>query len=426
MPTNATATVACDVKDLALADVGKRRIEWAFQSMPVLQSIRKQFIKAQPLKDIRVAACLHVTTETANLMVTLRDGGANIVLCASNPLSTQDDVASSLVRDYNIPVYAIKGENNESYYSHIMSALDHRPNITMDDGADLVTILHTKRKELLEHVIGGTEETTTGVIRLRAMAKDGVLKYPIVAVNDALTKHLFDNRYGTGQSTLDGVIRATNILLAGLTVVVAGYGWCGRGVAMRARGMGANVIVTEIDPTKAIEAVMDGYRVMSMMEAATLGDLFITLTGNKSVIARDHFEKLKNGAIICNSGHFNVEIDLETLGKMASSRRQTREFVEEFALKDGRRIYVLGEGRLINLAAAEGHPASVMDMSFANQALSADFMIKNHASLEKRVYPVPEDLDKQVARMKLESMAVKIDRLTLEQEHYLASWNEGT
>ena len=426
MSTNATATVACDVKDLALADLGKRRIEWAFQSMPVLQSIRKQFIKAQPLKDIRVAACLHVTTETANLMVTLRDGGANIVLCASNPLSTQDDVASSLVRDYNIPVFAIKGENNDSYYSHIMSALDHRPNITMDDGADLVTILHTKRKELLEHVIGGTEETTTGVIRLRAMAKDGVLKYPIVAVNDALTKHLFDNRYGTGQSTLDGVIRATNILLAGLTVVVAGYGWCGRGVAMRARGMGANVIVTEIDPTKAIEAVMDGYRVMSMMEAATIGDLFITLTGNKSVIARDHFEKLKNGAIICNSGHFNVEIDLETLGKMASSRRQTREFVEEFALKDGRRIYVLGEGRLINLAAAEGHPASVMDMSFANQALSADYMIKNHASLEKRVYPVPEELDKQVARMKLESMAVKIDRLTLEQEHYLASWNEGT
>jgi adenosylhomocysteinase len=426
MSTNATATVACDVKDLSLADLGKRRIEWAFQSMPVLQSIRKQFIKAQPLKDIRVAACLHVTTETANLMVTLRDGGANIVLCASNPLSTQDDVASSLVRDYNIPVFAIKGENNESYYSHIMSALDHRPNITMDDGADLVTILHTKRKELLEHVIGGTEETTTGVIRLRAMAKDGVLKYPIVAVNDALTKHLFDNRYGTGQSTLDGVIRATNILLAGLTVVVAGYGWCGRGVASRARGMGANVIVTEIDPTKAIEAVMDGYRVMSMMEAATIGDLFITLTGNKSVIARDHFEKLKNGAIICNSGHFNVEIDLETLGKMASSRRQTREFVEEFALKDGRRIYVLGEGRLINLAAAEGHPASVMDMSFANQALSADYMIKNHASLEKRVYAVPEELDKQVARMKLEAMAVKIDRLTLEQEHYLASWNEGT
>jgi adenosylhomocysteinase len=426
MSTNATATVACDVKDLSLADLGKRRIEWAFQSMPVLQSIRKQFIKTQPLKDIRVAACLHVTTETANLMVTLRDGGANIVLCASNPLSTQDDVAASLVRDYNIPVFAIKGENNDVYYSHIMSVIDHKPQITMDDGADLVTILHTKRKEYLKDVIGGTEETTTGVIRLRAMAKDKVLPYPIVAVNDALTKHLFDNRYGTGQSTLDGVIRATNVLLAGMTVVVAGYGWCGRGVAMRARGMGANVIVTEIDPTKAIEAVMDGYRVMSMMDAASIGDLFITLTGNKSVIARDHFEKLKNGAIVCNSGHFNVEIDLETLGKMASSRRQTREFVEEFALKDGRRIYVLGEGRLINLAAAEGHPASVMDMSFANQALSAEYMVKNHASLEKKVYPVPEELDKQVARMKLEAMAVKIDRLTLEQEHYLASWNEGT
>ena len=426
MSTNATATVACDVKDLSLADLGKRRIEWAFQSMPVLQSIRKQFIKTQPLKDIRVAACLHVTTETANLMITLRDGGANIVLCASNPLSTQDDAAACLVRDYNIPVYAIKGENNDVYYSHIQSALDHKPHITMDDGADLVTILHTKRKELLDNVIGGTEETTTGVIRLRAMAKDKVLRYPIVAVNDALTKHLFDNRYGTGQSTLDGVIRATNMLLAGMTVVVAGYGWCGRGVAQRARGMGANVIVTEIDPIKAIEAVMDGFRVMSMMEAAAIGDLFITLTGNKNVIARDHFEKLKNGAIVCNSGHFNVEIDLETLGKMASSRRQTREFVEEFALRDGRRIYVLGEGRLINLAAAEGHPASVMDMSFANQAMSAEYMVKNHASLEKRVYAVPEELDKQVARMKLESMAVKIDRLTLEQEHYLASWNEGT
>jgi adenosylhomocysteinase len=427
MSTNATTTtVACDVKDLSLADSGKRRIEWAFQSMPVLQSIRKQFIKSQPLKDIRVAACLHVTTETANLMVTLRDGGASIVLCASNPLSTQDDAAASLVRDYNIPVFAIKGENNDVYYSHILSALDHRPHITMDDGADLVTILHTKRQELLENVIGGTEETTTGVIRLRAMAKDKVLRYPIIAVNDALTKHLFDNRYGTGQSTLDGVIRATNILLAGMTVVVAGYGWCGRGVAMRARGMGANVIVTEIDPIKAIEAVMDGFRVMSMHEAATIGDLFITLTGNKNVIARDHFEKLKNGAIVCNSGHFNVEIDLETLGKMASSRRQTREFVEEFALRDGRRIYVLGEGRLINLAAAEGHPASVMDMSFANQAMSAEYMVKNHATLENRVYPVPEELDKQVARMKLESMAVKIDRLTLEQEHYLASWNEGT
>jgi adenosylhomocysteinase len=424
---NATSTtIACDVKDLALADAGKRRIEWAFQNMPVLQTIRKQFIKSQPLAGIRVAACLHVTTETANLMITLRDGGANIVLCASNPLSTQDDVASSLVRDYNIPVYAIKGESNDVYYSHILAAADHKPQLTMDDGADLVTILHTKRKDLLEHVIGGTEETTTGVIRLRAMAKDNVLPYPIVAVNDALTKHLFDNRYGTGQSTIDGIIRATNVLLAGMTVVVAGYGWCGRGVAMRARGLGANVIVTEIDPTKAIEAVMDGYRVMSMHEAATIGDLFITLTGNKNVIARDHFERLKNGAILANSGHFNVEIDLETLGKLASSRRPTREFVEEFVMRDGRRIYVLGEGRLINLAAAEGHPASVMDMSFANQALCAEYMVKNHATLEKKVYSVPEDLDKQVAKMKLESMGVKIDRLTLEQEHYLASWSEGT
>ena len=426
MSTNAIATVACDVKDLALADLGKRRTEWAFQSMPVLQIIRKQFIKTQPLAGIRVAACLHVTTETANLMITLRDGGANIVLCASNPLSTQDDVASTLVRDYGIPVYAIKGEDNDVYYSHIMAALDHKPQITMDDGADLVSILHTKRRDLLEHVIGGTEETTTGVIRLRAMAREKVLTYPIVAVNDALTKHLFDNRYGTGQSTLDGVIRATNVLLAGTTLVVAGYGWCGRGVAMRARGMGANVIVTEIDPTKAIEAVMDGYRVMTMQEAAALGDVFITVTGNKSVIAREHFEKMKNGAILCNSGHFNVEIDLESLAKISSSRRETREFVEEFAMRDGRRIYVLGEGRLINLAAAEGHPASVMDMSFANQALCAEYMLKNHATLEKRVYAVPEDLDKQVAKMKLEAMGVRIDRLTPEQEAYLAGWSEGT
>ena len=426
MPTNATETVACDVKDLALADMGKRRIEWAFQSMPVLQTIRKQFIKTQPLRNIRVAACLHVTTETANLMIALRDGGANIVLCASNPLSTQDDVASSLVRDYNIPVYAIKGENNDVYYSHIMSALDHKPQITMDDGADLVTILHTKRQDLLANVIGGTEETTTGVIRLHAMAKDKVLRYPIIAINDALTKHLFDNRYGTGQSTIDGIIRATNMLLAGMTLVVAGYGWCGRGVAMRARGLGANVIVTEIDPTKAIEAIMDGFRVMSMGEAAVIGDLFVTLTGNKSVVTRDHFEKMKNGAVVCNSGHFNVEIDLDVLAGMASSRRPAREFVEEFAMRDGRKIYVLGEGRLINLTAAEGHPASVMDMSFANQALSAEYMVKNHASLENRVYAVPEDLDKQVARMKLEAMGVKIDRLTPEQEHYLASWSEGT
>ncbi|MGH9720633.1 MAG: adenosylhomocysteinase [Bryobacteraceae bacterium] len=426
MPTEAQAQVSCDVKDINLADLGKRRIEWAFQSMPVLQSIRKQFIKSQPLAGIRVSACLHVTTETANLMIALRDGGASIVLCASNPLSTQDDVASSLVRDYGIPTFAIKGESNDVYYSHIAAAVDHKPQITMDDGADLVHMLHTKRKELLDGVLGGTEETTTGVIRLRAMAKEGVLRYPIVAVNDAMTKHLFDNRYGTGQSTIDGIIRATNVLLAGLTVVIAGYGWCGRGVASRARGLGANVIITEIDPTKALEAVMDGYRVMSMAEAAAIGDVFITVTGNKHVIGRDHFDKLKNGAILCNSGHFNIEIDLETLAKAASSRRPTREFVEEFAMRDGRRVYVLGEGRLINLASAEGHPASVMDMSFANQALSAEYMIKNHATLEKTVHSVPEALDKQVAKMKLESMAVKIDRLTPEQEHYLSSWNEGT
>ena len=426
MPVNTQTQVACDVKDMALADLGKRRTEWAFQSMPVLQTIRKQFIKTQPLAGLRVAACLHVTTETANLMITLKDGGASIVLCASNPLSTQDDVAATLVRDYSIPVYAIKGENNEVYYSHIMAAAEYKPHLTMDDGADLVHLLHTKRQDLLGDVLGGTEETTTGVIRLRAMAKEGVLRYPIVAVNDAYTKHLFDNRYGTGQSTIDGIIRATNVLLAGLSVVVAGYGWCGRGVAMRARGLGANVIVTEVDPTKALEALMDGYRVMSMSEAAVIGDVFITLTGNKHVIAREHFEKLKNGAILANSGHFNVEIDLEALGKLASSRRPTREFVEEFALRDGRRIYVLGEGRLINLAAAEGHPASVMDMSFANQALSAEYMVKNHATLEKQVYSVPEALDKQVAKMKLEAMGVKIDRLTMEQEHYLASWGEGT
>ncbi len=426
MATHSEVQVAHDVKDLALADLGKRRTEWAFQSMPVLQTIRKQFIKSQPLAGIRISACLHVTTETANLMICLRDGGANLSLCASNPLSTQDDVAATLVRDYGIPVFAIKGENNDVYYSHIAAALDHQPQMTMDDGADLVTMLHTKRQDLAGQVIGGTEETTTGVIRLRAMAKDGVLRYPIVAVNDALTKHLFDNRYGTGQSTLDGIIRATNMLLAGMTVVVAGYGWCGRGFANRARGLGANVIVTEVDPTKGIEALMDGFRVMSMGEAAEIGDLFVTLTGNKSVIAKEHFEKLRNGAVLCNSGHFNVEIDLEALGKMASSRRQTREFVEEFALRDGRRIYVLGEGRLINLAAAEGHPASVMDMSFANQALSVDYLVKNHASLEKKVYGVPEALDKQIAKMKLESMGVKIDRLTLEQEKYLASWSEGT
>jgi adenosylhomocysteinase len=426
MSADTQTQIACDIKDVSLAEVGKRRAEWAFQSMPVLQTIRKQFIKSQPLAGIRVSACLHVTTETANLMITLRDGGASVVLCASNPLSTQDDVAATLVRDFGIPVYAIKGENNEVYYSHLASAAEHGPQITMDDGADLVTLLHTKRQDLAANVLGGTEETTTGVIRLRAMAKDGVLRYPIVAVNDAMTKHLFDNRYGTGQSTIDGIIRATNVLLAGLNVVVAGYGWCGRGVAMRARGLGANVTVTEVDPTKALEALMDGYRVMSMADAAAIGDIFITVTGNKHVISKEHFERLKNGAILANSGHFNVEIDLETLGRLASSRRQTREYVEEFVMRDGRRIYVLGDGRLINLASAEGHPASVMDMSFANQALAAEYVVKNHGKLEKQVYSVPEFLDKQVAKMKLESMSVKIDRLTMEQERYLSTWSEGT
>ena len=425
MPATTTAP-ASDVKNLELADFGKKRIEWANQSMKVLQSIRKDFIKNQPLKGIRISACLHVTSETANLAITLRDGGADVVLCASNPLSTQDDVAASLVRDYNIPVFAIKGEDNDTYYSHILAALDHKPHITMDDGADLVTIALTKRKDVLEGVIGGTEETTTGVIRLRAMAKDGALKYPIISVNDALTKHMFDNRYGTGQSTIDGVIRCTNHLIAGSKFVVAGYGWCGKGLAFRAKGMGADVIVTEIDPLKAIEAVMDGHRVMSMPEAAKIGDVFVTVTGNKNVLAKEHFEVMKDGAIIANSGHFNVEIDIPTLEKMSSSKRLTRDFVEEFSMKDGRKIYLLGEGRLINLAAAEGHPASVMDMSFANQALSVEYVVKNHGSLEKKVYPVPVDLDKRVAKLKLESMGVKIDKLTSEQEEYLASWSEGT
>ena len=422
----ATTPINCDVKNFELADLGKKRIEWANQSMKVLQIIRKEFIKNQPLKGIRVSACLHVTAETANLMIALRDGGADVALCASNPLSTQDDVAASLVRDYNIPVFAIKGEDNDSYYSHIMAALDHKPQITMDDGADLVSVLHTKRTAELAHVIGGTEETTTGVIRLRAMAKEGVLRYPIVAVNDADTKHLFDNRYGTGQSTIDGIIRATNFLLAGSKFVVAGYGWCGRGLASRARGAGAEVIVTEIDPTKALEAVMDGFRVMSMEEAAKLGDVFCTVTGNKNVLGKQHFELMKDGAIISNSGHFNVEIDIPALEKMSSSKRTTRNYVDEYALKDGRRINLLGEGRLINLAAAEGHPASVMDMSFANQALCCEHMVKNHASLEKKVYTVPVELDKRVAKLKLESMGIKIDRLTPEQEEYLASWSEGT
>jgi adenosylhomocysteinase len=415
-----------DVKDLALAEQGKRRIEWANQHMPVLQLIRKRFIKEQPLKGIRMSACLHVTSETANLAVALRDGGADVVLCGSNPLSTQDDVAASLIKDYGIPTYAIKGEDNATYYAHIAAAIEHKPQITMDDGADLVTTLVTKHPDLVGNVIGGTEETTTGVIRLRAMAKDGTLKYPVIAVNDALTKHFFDNRYGTGQSTLDGIIRATNLLLAGLKVVVAGYGWCGRGISMRAKGLGADVLVTEINPTKAIEAVMDGFRVMPMNEAAKIGDIFVTVTGNKSVIAHEHFEKMKDGAVISNSGHFNVEIDIPALEKLSSGKRVARPFVDEYALKDGRKIYLLGDGRLINLAAAEGHPASVMDMSFANQALSSEYMVKHSKELKNQVYAVPEHLDQQIAKLKLESMGVLIDKLTPEQEHYLASWNEGT
>ena len=420
------AQVKCDVKNIELADQGKKRIEWANQSMKVLQLIRKEFIKNQPLKGIRISACLHVTAETGNLAVCLRDGGAEVALCASNPLSTQDDVAACLVRDFGIPVFAIKGEDNDTYYSHITAALDHKPHITMDDGADLVSCVLTKRLDVADDIIGGTEETTTGVIRLRAMAKEGVLRYPIIAVNDAATKHLFDNRYGTGQSTVDGVVRATNILLAGSKFVVAGYGWCGRGLAMRARGMGAEVIVTEIEATRALEAVMDGFRVMSMVEAAKLGDVFVTVTGDKNVLAREHFELMKDGAIVANSGHFNVEIDIPALERMSSSKRTTRPFVEEYSLKDGRKINLLGEGRLINLAAAEGHPAAVMDMSFANQALSVEYLVKNYNQLQRMVYAVPEDLDKRVARLKLESMGIKIDRLTPEQEEYLASWSEGT
>ena len=415
-----------DVKEIALADEGKRKVQWANQHMPVLQLIRKQFIKDQPLKGIRMSACLHITSETANLAITLRDGGADVVLCASNPLSTQDDVAACLVKDYSIPTFAIKGEDNATYYAHLNAALDHHPQITMDDGADLVTQLLTKRSDLLEGVIGGTEETTTGVIRLRAMVKDGTLKYPIIAVNDALTKHMFDNRYGTGQSSLDGIMRATNLLIAGLHVVVSGYGWCGKGVAMRAKGLGADVIVTEISPTRALEAVMDGFRVMPMSEAAKIGDVFITVTGNKSILAHEHFEKMKDGAVISNSGHFNVEIDIPALEKLASARKHVRPFVEEFSMKDGRKIYLLAEGRLINLAAAEGHPASVMDMSFANQALASEYMVKNASQLKAQVYPVPEAIDRQIAKLKLESMGIQVDKLTPDQEQYLASWSEGT
>jgi adenosylhomocysteinase len=418
--------IQCDVKDMNLAGKGKARIEWANQWMPVLGLIRKRFIKERPLAGIKVAACLHVTTETANLAITLRDAGAEVVVCASNPLSTQDDVAASLVADSGIPTFATKGEDESTYYSHILAALEFHPQITMDDGADLVTTILTKAQAQIPEIMGGTEETTTGVIRLRSMAKQGVLKFPIIAVNDADTKHLFDNRYGTGQSTLDGIIRATNILFAGARVVVSGYGWCGRGVAMRAKGLGADVIVTEVSPTRALEAVMDGYRVMPMSEAAKIGDIFITLTGDKSVIASEHFKLMKDGAVISNSGHFNVEVDIPALEKMAHGKRRTREYVDEYSLADGRRIYLLGEGRLINLAAAEGHPAAVMDMSFANQALSVEYMVKNAKKLEAKVYSVPADIDQAVARLKLDSMGVLIDKLSLEQEQYLASWSEGT
>jgi len=415
-----------DIKDANQATGGRYRIEWAEQEMPVLRAIRERFEREKPLKGLRVSACLHVTTETANLMRTLQAGGADIVLTASNPLSTQDDVAASLVVHDEIPVYAIKGEDNETYYKHIEAALDHKPHITMDDGADLVSVLHKTRRELLTNIVGGTEETTTGVIRLKAMAKDGALEFPVIAVNDSQTKHLFDNRYGTGQSTVDGIIRATNILLAGRSFVVGGYGWCSRGIASRARGMGANVIVTEIDPMKALEAVMDGFRVMPMSEAARIGDIFVTATGDINVLDSTHFEVMKPGAIICNSGHFNVEINLKALGQMAEGQpRLVRPFVEEYIVK-GRPIYVLGEGRLINLASAEGHPASVMDMSFANQALGAEFMVANAKALQNQVYTIPEEVDREIARLKLEAMGIQIDKLTAEQEHYLNQWQEGT
>ncbi len=419
-------TLEYDVKDLSLAEQGQRRIEWAEQEMPVLRLIRERFERERPLEGVRMGACLHVTTETANLMRTLKAGGANVYLCASNPLSTQDDVAAALVELYAVPTFAIKGEDNETYYRHIHAVLDHAPQLTMDDGADLVSTLHKDRTELLEHVIGGTEETTTGVIRLRAMAADGVLHYPIVAVNDALTKHFFDNRYGTGQSTIDGIVRATNILLAGKVFVVGGYGWCARGIAMRARGMGANVIVTEVDPLRALEAVMDGFRVMPMLEAARVGDIFVTSTGDINVIDRHHFEVMKDGAIVANSGHFNVEINIPALEELAVEVRRPREFVQQYVFADGRRINLLGEGRLVNLAAAEGHPASVMDMSFANQALAAEYMVQNAGRLEPQVYPVPEAIDKEIARLKLNAMGIQIDTLTSEQERYLRSWQEGT
>jgi adenosylhomocysteinase len=415
-----------DVKDMSLADKGRFRIQWAENDMPVLRQIRARFEKERPLKGLKIAACLHVTTETANLMWTLVAGGAEVVLAASNPLSTQDDTAAALVAHFEVPVYAIKGEDNATYYRHLHSALDIAPNMTMDDGADLLSVLHKERTDLLPGVIGGTEETTTGVIRLRAMAHDGALKYPVVAVNDAMTKHFFDNRYGTGQSTLDGIIRATNTLFAGKVFVVGGYGWCSRGIASRGRGMGARTIVTEVDPLRALEAVMDGFEVMTMEQAAKIGDIFVTATGDKNVIDERHFPLLKDGAIISNSGHFNVEINIPELEKISVEKRRPREFVDQFVLRDGRRINLLAEGRLVNLAAAEGHPSSVMDMSFANQALSAEYLVKHHGTLPKNVFAVPSDIDKEIARLKLEAMGITIDKLTPEQEAYLASWEEGT
>ncbi len=415
-----------DVKDLALAPEGVLRIEWADRQMPVLAAIRDRFEREQPLAGYRISACLHVTSETANLMRTLQAGGADVVLCASNPLSTQDDVAAALVEEFDTAVFAIKGEDNDTYYEHIEAAVDHKPQVTMDDGADVIGVLHSHRREQLGDIVGGTEETTTGVIRLRALERDGALGFPVIAVNDANTKHFFDNRYGTGQSTIDGIIRATNILLAGRKFVVCGYGWCGRGVALRAKGMGAHVIVTEVDPLRALEAVMDGYEVLPMAKAAEVGEIFVTATGDKAVITREHMERMKDGAVLANTGHFNVEIEIPALRSLAVETRTLRQFVDEFQMEDGRRLYLIADGRLVNLSAAEGHPAQVMDMSFANQALSAEHLVANAATLERRVYPVPEDIDKEIARLKLETMGVAIDQLTEEQAKYLASWDEGT
>jgi adenosylhomocysteinase len=421
-----TTNVKHHVADLGLAELGRQRIEWADRDMPVLKTIRDRFEKEKPLDGIRISACLHVTTETANLARTLKAGGADVVLVASNPLSTQDDVAAALVQEYGISTYAIKGEDDATYYEHLTAAIDHAPHITMDDGADVIGVLHGDRREMLDGIIGGTEETTTGVIRLKALEAEGKLAFPVVAVNDANTKHMFDNRYGTGQSTLDGLLRATNILIAGRKCVVGGYGWCGRGLASRLKGMGAHVIVVEIDPLAALEAVMDGFEVLPVADAAKEGDVFITATGNIHVLRREHFEHMKDGAIIANTGHFNVEIDIPGLDELADGVREVRPFVQEYALRNGRKVYLLAEGRLLNLSAAEGHPAAVMDMSFANQALSAEHMAKNHASLENTVYTVPEDIDAEIARLKLYTMGVEIDTLTAEQEKYLASWDQGT